>query len=560
LLLAVFVAGLVAVCMSSGAARTGSAAGGDLTYLACVQAAGQPTQGCGASANLATSTGVAVSPDGQNVYVAGLMSAAIEVFARAADGTLAERGCLGDSKDGPANCTGVADLEQPFRLTVSPDGRNLYAVGVDTLDIISRASSGALTSMGCIETFSQLRPAGQPHCPATANLGGAAAVVVSPDGNNVYVASSSSEAVEIFNRASSGALTAAGCDGNDPGGPANCGKMSGLNRPQSLAISPDGKSLYVGSEDAIAIFDRDANGVIHPDGCVRDIGRGPASCLTQAHVGDVRSLAMSPDGKTLYAGSTQEDAVEVFARASGGGLTEVGCVGNLGTGPKDCTGVTGLNAPLAVAVSTDPGGKSAYVASAFGLIGFSTGVNGMLTPSGCVVSDAGSSSGACAAASGLKRGDDIAVSPGPGASSVYVAAATPGAVVEFARSPLTAPVTTSTAATTTTATPTTATSTTTTKAVPVSVVYATALRNKAGKLSLAIRFKSGEPLSAKVQLAGTKGRVVGSWAFALKAGTHTVTASLPASTPAGPRRLTIVLTDAAKHTKTITSFVVVPKP
>src|SRR4051794_6942232 len=96
-LLTVGACGLALATLSSGASSTSSAAGGDLTFLACIGAVGTPSQGCGSSANLNFAQAVVVAPDGQNVYAGATSSNAIETFARAGDGTLTPAGCLGDS-------------------------------------------------------------------------------------------------------------------------------------------------------------------------------------------------------------------------------------------------------------------------------------------------------------------------------------------------------------------------------------------------------------------------------------------------------------------------------
>ncbi len=81
-------------------------------------------------------------------------------------------------------------------------------------------------------------------------MAGARGVVVSPDGRNVYVAAANAAAIAEYTRAADGTLTYLGCI-KDVGASATCGEQAqGLAAPQYVAISPDGKNVYVGSGGA----------------------------------------------------------------------------------------------------------------------------------------------------------------------------------------------------------------------------------------------------------------------------------------------------------------------
>src|SRR4051794_12078558 len=109
-------------------------------------------------------------------------------------------------------------------------------------------------------------PASYTSCSVVANgLQGAMTAVVSPDGKNVYVTGFQSDSVASFSRdQSTGALTplpgAAACmkDRTSTAG-AQCGSTAiGIKVAIGLAISPDGKSVYVAGvgSDAVAAFSR----------------------------------------------------------------------------------------------------------------------------------------------------------------------------------------------------------------------------------------------------------------------------------------------------------------
>ena len=80
-------------------------------------------------------------------------------------------------------------------------------------------------------------------------------MVVSPDGRNAYVVSQDDNAILAFARdPATGALRGIGCIQDVGGSLSGCNSAGGLNRPQGVAVSPDGKSVYVASygSDAVA--------------------------------------------------------------------------------------------------------------------------------------------------------------------------------------------------------------------------------------------------------------------------------------------------------------------
>jgi len=125
----------------------------------------------------AGSAALAISPDGQHVYVADANDALIGVYARAG-GRLAH---LGDDD---------AQVPTITALAVSPDGTAVYATSV---------ADASLTVLG------RRRDSGRLHWnerhrdgSGADGLAGAAAVVVSPDSEWVYVAGSNESAIGIF--------------------------------------------------------------------------------------------------------------------------------------------------------------------------------------------------------------------------------------------------------------------------------------------------------------------------------------------------------------------------
>src|SRR4051812_46926003 len=90
---------------------------------------------------------------------------------------------------------------------------------------------------------------------------GSEAIAASPDGKTVYVASSKSNAIAIFKRNSNtGELTqqsgTAGCIAER--GREGCARANGLRGPNSVAVSPNGRNVYATSvgTDSITVFQR----------------------------------------------------------------------------------------------------------------------------------------------------------------------------------------------------------------------------------------------------------------------------------------------------------------
>jgi DNA-binding beta-propeller fold protein YncE len=96
----------------------------------------------------------------------------------------------------------------------------------------------------------------------------------------------------------------------------------GLNSPTGVAVSPDGESVYAGatSDDDVAILKRAGSGALTPKGCVDD-DTGPDDCAqTTDGLDGAAGVAVSPDGTSVYAVSTHDQAIVRFVRDGGRGL------------------------------------------------------------------------------------------------------------------------------------------------------------------------------------------------------------------------------------------------
>ncbi len=263
----------------------------------------------------------------------------------------------------------MSGLEYPQSVVVSPDGKNVYVASggvltTATVDVFDRAADGALTAAGCVDGD------GGGPCGAgnrIPGLLGPTSVAVSPNGANVYVSSYTDDAVITLDRGAGGSLTAAGAAGcvEDTSSTACSGatQTPGLMHPSSVAVSADGESVYVATSesDAVVRFNRGANGLLTPAGCFDDTSQSACGNEIPGLV-SADTIAVSPDGANVYVGSGTSNAVDVFNRAEGGVLTSAGCFEN--TGGSLCgTGrqTPALGTPNSLAVSPD--GASVYVAA-----------------------------------------------------------------------------------------------------------------------------------------------------------------------------------------------------
>jgi 6-phosphogluconolactonase (cycloisomerase 2 family) len=347
--------------------------------------------------------------------------------------------------------TTAKGLTGVFGLAFSRDGKHVYAASQDSdaVGVFSRnTQTGGLAQLSAPNNcISQ----GGSACGTTSGKGldGANQVALSPDGKNAYVTSSQSNAISVFARnATTGALTQlpAPNDCISQGGVV-CGTTNGkgLDFPWGVAVSPDGKHVYVASldSDAVAAFSRNATTgaltqLAAPNDCV---SQGGLVCGTTSGKGldGAFPLAMSPDGKHVYVGGYESDAIAAFSRnATTGALTQLAA-------PNDCvsqggavcgaTNGKGLDGTNGMATSTD--GKSLYVASfgsnAVAALARNTqtgALTQLASPKDCI-SEGGS---VCGTTSGKGLVSAAGVAVAPDGRHVYVAGSDGNDVAAFSRS------------------------------------------------------------------------------------------------------------------------------
>jgi len=319
------------------------------------------TNGSGGVSGLAGATAVMVTPDGKHVYVAGYTSGAVAIFSRDTDSGSLSYGALSF-----VGTVTNANLGRPTALLSDPNpsgGHHVYVIAqanaagtvpAAVLVYLRNAVTGGLT---LVETEQQ--GVNDPSDPGVAvnGLDGAEGAAISPDGAHVYVTGSQHHTLASFTRTT------------DTGDPAfgrlsflevhqdGVGGVDGLAQASSVAVSSDGKHVYVTGfgDDAIAIFGRGFDSGDADFGELDYIGKVSNGGGVQGLIG-VRSVVVTPQDDYVYAASQVDNAVVVFHRNQGtGALTYVEVKKN-GVG-----GVGGLNG--AFQITTSPDDSNVYVAS-----------------------------------------------------------------------------------------------------------------------------------------------------------------------------------------------------
>ncbi len=273
---------------------------------------------------------------------------------------------------------------------------------------------------------------------------GSRAIAVSPDGKNVYVASSTSNAIAIFDRdKTTGVLRqpkgVGGCIASGGGG--GCARAVGLDGANSVAVSADGRNVYATARDSSAVtaFERNRRtGALRqlPGGCLSGL---PLPGCTSGEALVAPDVVVSSDGRNVYAGAFFGNAVATFTRdPSTGALTQpAGTAGCIAESNAACAPGIALGAVEGLAIRRD--GSEVYTGSAL------SNAIAILTrdPSTGILSQATNGSGCITNAplSGCATGVELAganaVALSPGDKQAYVTSLFSNSVTSFNHGTLT---------------------------------------------------------------------------------------------------------------------------
>ncbi|HEY4279010.1 MAG TPA: beta-propeller fold lactonase family protein [Conexibacter sp.] len=273
-----------------------------------------------------------------------------------------------------ASDNGLYDVQG---VAYSPDGKSLYAAshnggGGARGAVTAFARNPSTQGISLIQCVPNVLTASGPCStgPAAEGIAGAEGLVVSPDGLFVYVASRFDSAVVGFNRVTAGVgLAKLGAAANClTGGPTTnaCANTPGLTGAAGLAISPDGRDVYVASfNDGVAVLRRNVvSGVLTFTECLKPVAAGGCSGDPGLVTG-ARSIAVSPDGRSVYVagGNGATGYLRAYGRDTASGrLTSLNCLTNLGSAPCD----TAAGLKNASSVSVSPDSRNVYATSFLG--------------------------------------------------------------------------------------------------------------------------------------------------------------------------------------------------
>jgi len=284
--------------------------------------------GVGGVTSLDGPSGIALPPDGKQLYVTGLFSDAVVTFTRnTTTGALAFASVL---RDGFGGVTGIDGANA---ILVSPDGAHVYVGGLiaDAVAIFSRhPTTGALTFVDAI--FDGVDAEG---------LAGAGGAQMAMDalGEHLYVPANDENALSVLERdPATGLLDEILVLRDDADTPYLAFAFNAL-------LSPDDAILYATGflDDAITSF-------------VRDPGFGALDDLEYERNGfdgvtgleQPRGLALSEKGDVLVAAAQLSDSVVAFDHDLAFGSTTFAAVATDGA-----CGYTDLDSPSAVATVGD---------------------------------------------------------------------------------------------------------------------------------------------------------------------------------------------------------------
>ena len=238
--------------------------------------------------------------------------------------------------DGRAEFDGLAGAAA---LTGTPT--SLYTAGADddAIGIFSRVDDPGAVAHGRIGFQGVI----------TARQTDVAALALSHDELHLYSVSPSDNALVVFERdPGDGSLAFAEAESNGVLG------VTGIGGAIDVAVSPDDEHVYVVGEleNAIAVFDRDADPLSERFGEVTFIGEQQNGTNSVNNLTNPAALAISPDGRSVYAVSPDDQSIVVFERNISTGSSQFGTLG-FAASYTNGGSIAGLAGAVDVVVSDD---------------------------------------------------------------------------------------------------------------------------------------------------------------------------------------------------------------
>ncbi len=258
--------------------------------------------------------GIAISHDQKYLYLVSSGDNQLQVFSR--DSATGMLDWVAIYRDGQDNVIG---LEGPVSVTVSPDDAFVYVAAELPSAVVD---SGAVAvfqrdpSTGTLTFVQRVRDGFGSIAPDSNVIVDPRQILISPDGNFMYVNGSGSDAIALFSRnTNTGNLTYVGAvrEGDTQGALT----VTGLGFVYAMTMSPNGEYLYATGlgGDSVVVFSRDAvTGALTFVKAYLQGGDGGSA------IDGASALTLSAQGTYLYVAGLNSNAVSVFKRDWDSGL------------------------------------------------------------------------------------------------------------------------------------------------------------------------------------------------------------------------------------------------
>ncbi|MCX7554063.1 beta-propeller fold lactonase family protein [Marinicella sp. S1101] len=283
---------------------------------------------------------LAISADGEHLFISNPNSSdpsdgSLYVLSRNSQGLLSK-----DQKIILGGMEGLSDV------VITADGKQVLATATDGKTLLTFDRRQPDPTFSYVETeIDQVNDTAD-VAGTVDGLLGAGAVVVSRDGQNVYAAAIGGDAIAAFTRDKTKGSTAATrgehllfIDSYTEG----TGGITGIADVNSLAISPNGSFLYAGSRDesTLAVFSRQA------DGTLSFVTSYAHTAGQRAGLLGVSDILVDENSQNLYVVGQFEASIAHYSISGSGELTLVSSIAN------GDIGVSGLGGARALALTAD---------------------------------------------------------------------------------------------------------------------------------------------------------------------------------------------------------------
>jgi 6-phosphogluconolactonase (cycloisomerase 2 family) len=314
---------------------------------------------------------MAITPNGQVLFIANSGDNSIRVYSVNSDGTLKAEG------------TTPSSGQLPVALAIDPTGSFLFAADQQSGDVSAyKISSTSLTALGATPT----------QTPLALSSAGPSALAISPTGNFLYVTSSANNTVLGFSYDSTGTLTPLPAANPNPCGvaaPGYCvqvgGNPSGLAFSRCAGVTAANTTCATADDDNLFVSNAGTNNVSIFTACIQTSATcaTPNGSLTEIPTGSPAAaccgpttLMIDPAGDFVYVLEAGASQIGEFRYSSvTGTLTALSpAAESTGAGPFS-GGITAntSNTNWLFVTNTNASSVSSYSISAGRLSGLSSG-------------------------------------------------------------------------------------------------------------------------------------------------------------------------------------------